>query len=254
MSNEVIVFYDIPSKAPGSAWSPNTWRIRYALNYKALPYKTVWVEYPDIADVCKAIGAEPTMIRKNGTPYYTLPVIQDPKTGAVISDSAHIAHYLDSTYPDTPKLIPQGTHTLQKTFRIEYDRCTDPLTPYIIPAVVEILRPKSEEYFVRTREAIFGKKIADMVPTGEAHEVAWKAVETGFGKLNGWMREDDPFVMGDVLSFADFVVAGDLQWCRKAFGEEDVKWKEMMVWHGGRWSKLLKNLEKYEGLVEEVSE
>jgi glutathione S-transferase len=72
-------------------------------------------------DLCKLIGAEPTMIRKNGTPYYSLPVIQDPKTGKVISDSARIADYLDSTYPDTPKISPAGTHTLQKTFMVAYD-------------------------------------------------------------------------------------------------------------------------------------
>jgi hypothetical protein len=78
------------------------------LNYKGLAYKTEWIEYPDIADLCKKIGAEPTMIRKDGRPYYSLPVIQDPKTGAVISDSARIAEYLDETYPDTPKVFPAG--------------------------------------------------------------------------------------------------------------------------------------------------
>lgn len=63
------------------------------------------------------------MIRKNGTPYYSLPVIQDPNTGEekIISDSARIAEYLDSTYPDTPKIVPVGTYTLQKTFMVAYD-------------------------------------------------------------------------------------------------------------------------------------
>jgi glutathione S-transferase len=66
------------------------------------------------------------MIRKNGTPYYSLPVIQDPKTGKVISDSARIADYLDSTYPDTPKVIPAGTHALQKAFRVAYAGALSP--------------------------------------------------------------------------------------------------------------------------------
>lgn len=62
-----VVFYDIPGNAhPQKAWSPNTQNTRYAsrreqeglltdtlryiLNYKGIPYKTVWVEYPDIGE------------------------------------------------------------------------------------------------------------------------------------------------------------------------------------------------------------
>ncbi|KAJ7904991.1 hypothetical protein B0H13DRAFT_2274571 [Mycena leptocephala] len=227
MSNEPIILYDIPSKAPGCAWSPNTWKIRYALNFKGLAYKTVWIEYPDIMDLCKLIGAEPTMIRKNGTPYYSLPVIQDPKTG-------------------------------KKTFMVAYDAATEPLTSYIMPAVAKILRPKSEEYFVRTREVSFGKKLVDMMPTGEAHKLAWKEVESGFGKVDRWLNEGPnegaPFVMGDQISFSDFMIAGELQWCLKAFGEDSELWKDMMVWHGGRWAKLFNNLKKYEGPLEDMPE
>ncbi|KAJ7935455.1 hypothetical protein B0H13DRAFT_2226904 [Mycena leptocephala] len=235
MSNEPIIFYDIPSKAPGCTWSPNTWKIRYAFNLKGLAYKTVWVEYPDIMDLCKSIGAEPTMIRKNGTPTILYP----------------IADYLDSTYPDTPKVIPAGTHALQKAFRVAYAEASDPLIPYIIPAIANILRPKSEEYYVRTREVSFGKKLVDMVPTGEAHKVAWKEVEAGFGKVDRWLNEGAnegaPFVMGDQVSFADFTIAGELQWCMKGFGEDSDLWKDMMTWHGGRWAKLINSLKKYEG-------
>ncbi|KAJ7222192.1 hypothetical protein GGX14DRAFT_175374, partial [Mycena pura] len=258
MSNEPIILYDIPSKAPGCAWSPNTWKTRYALNFKGLAYRTVWVEYPDIEAFCKSIGAEPTMIRKNGTPYYSLPVIQDPNTEKIISDSARIAEYLDSTYPDTPKIVPVGTHTLQKTFMVAYDAATAPLIPYIMPAVATILRPKSEEYFVRTREASFGKKLVDMTPTGEAHKAAWKEVEAGFGKVDRWLNEGSnegaPFVMGDRISFADFMIAGELQWCVKAFGEDSDLWQDMMVWHGGRWAKLFNALKKYEGPLENLPE
>ncbi|KAJ6584767.1 hypothetical protein B0H19DRAFT_1015439 [Mycena capillaripes] len=254
-----IIFYDIPSKAPGCTWSPNTWKIRYAFNFKGLKYETVWIEYPDIEDLCKKIGAEPSMIQDDGSPYWSLPVIQDRNTGKVISDSARIAYYLDSTYPDTPKLIPAGTHTLQRTFRVAFDSAVHgPIVPYIIPAAAKILLPKSEEHYVRTREEDFGEKLVDVVPTGEAHEVAWKKVEAGFGKVDRWMNEGPnqgaPFVMGDQVSFADFVIAGKLQWCMKGFGEESHLWKDMMTWNGGRWAKLINNLKKYEGHVEDMRE
>ncbi|KAJ7782277.1 hypothetical protein DFH07DRAFT_318531 [Mycena maculata] len=252
MSNEPILFYDIPSTAPGCAWSPATWRIRYALNLKGLKYKTVWVEYPDIADLCKRIGAAPSMIRKNGSPYYSLPVIEDPNTGTVLSDSPLIAEYLDAAYPDTHRLIPPGTRTLQKSFSAAYDDATDPVVSFIVPAVARILRPRSEEYFIRTREADFGKKLTEMEPTGEEYDVAWKAFETGLGKVSAWMKADEPFVMGDVISFADLVVAGEMQWFMKAFGEGSDKWKDMLSWHNGRWAKLIDNLKKYEGPAEET--
>ncbi|KAJ7505487.1 glutathione S-transferase [Mycena galericulata] len=251
-SNEPIIFYDIPSTAPGCAWSPNTWKVRYALNYKGLAYKTVWVEYPDIADHCKSIGAEHTMIRKDGTPYYSLPVIQDPKTGTIVSDSTSIIEYLDATYPDTPRVIPVGTRTLQKSFQVAYDRATEAATQFIIPAVAAILSPRSQEYFVRTREASFRKKLSDIAPTGEAHQKAWKEFEEGLGRIDSWMKEEDLFIMGNIVSIADFLVAGELQWFMKGFGEESDKWKDMLTWHGGRWAKLLSNLKKYEGPAEEM--
>ncbi|KAJ7505494.1 glutathione S-transferase [Mycena galericulata] len=251
-SNEHIIFYDIPSTAPGCAWSPSTWKVRYALNYKGLAYKTVWVEYPDIADLCKKIGAEPAMICQDGTPHYTLPVIQDPKTGTVLSESLHIAEYLDSTYPDTPKVIPTGTFTLQKSFQVSCDQATNASTQFIIPAIAGILLPRSKEYYVRTREVRFGKKLSDVVPAGEAHETAWKEFEEGLGRIDSWMKEEDLFIMGDTPSFADLAITGKLQWFRKGFGEDSDKWKDIMAWHGGRWAKLLNNLKKYEGPADAI--
>jgi hypothetical protein len=124
-----ILFYDIPSRLPvkDRAWSPNTWKIRqrtssvsfmhrsanytlprWTLNYKQLSYKTVWVEYPDIEALSLEIGAEPAHKRENGDPYYTLPIIKDPNTDKIISDSHNIALYLDETYPER-QVMPKGT-------------------------------------------------------------------------------------------------------------------------------------------------
>lgn len=129
--------------------------------------------------------------------------------------------------------------------------------PYLIPAIAKILRRPSKEYYVRTREEGFGKKLEDVVPTGEAHEVAWKEVEEGYGKLVLWLNEGTnagaPFVMGDKVSFADFVIVSDLQWCMKGFGEDSNQWKDMIAWHGGRWAKLIDDLKKYEGPLETLS-
>ena len=40
--------------------------VRYALNYKNLPYKTVWIEYHEIEPVAKKLGAKGTKLKPNG--------------------------------------------------------------------------------------------------------------------------------------------------------------------------------------------
>jgi len=79
-------------------------------------FKTEWVEYPDIETVCLGIGAKPTTTKSDGSPKYTLPVIYDPSTKLVISDSIVIAKYLEKQYPDTTKLFPDGSNGLIAAF------------------------------------------------------------------------------------------------------------------------------------------
>ena len=52
--NEEFVLFDIPGK-DGLAWSPNVWKVRAVLNYKKLPYKTEWIEFPDIEPKLKEL-------------------------------------------------------------------------------------------------------------------------------------------------------------------------------------------------------
>ncbi|KAJ7574817.1 hypothetical protein C8J56DRAFT_1124548, partial [Mycena floridula] len=73
---------------------------RYALNFQSLPYKTEWIEYPDIETVAKDIGAKSTGIRAR-KPLYTVPMIYDNSTNVAVADSITIAEYCIST-----RLIP----------------------------------------------------------------------------------------------------------------------------------------------------
>jgi len=49
-----IVLYDLAS-TKGTCFSPAVWRIRLMLNYKRIPYKTVWLEFPDIEPTLKGL-------------------------------------------------------------------------------------------------------------------------------------------------------------------------------------------------------
>ncbi|KAF9479952.1 hypothetical protein BDN70DRAFT_993116 [Pholiota conissans] len=70
-----IILWDIPSTI--GPWSSNTWKVRYCLNFKGIPYKTEWIEYPDIAPHCQRLGISYTTIKSDGMPYYSLPAIYD---------------------------------------------------------------------------------------------------------------------------------------------------------------------------------
>ncbi|TFK34999.1 hypothetical protein BDQ12DRAFT_688876 [Crucibulum laeve] len=243
----MITLYDIPSALPEMAWSLNTWRARYCLNYKHLPYKTEWIEYPDIEPHCKRLGIAPTSTRKDGTPYYSLPAIYDSTTDKYIADSLKIAEYLDEMYPDTPKVFPEGTEMLQHAFLYAYNPLFDPIVKFIIPATATRLNPVSEEYFTRTRTKRFGKPLKDVTPTGEEKEVEWKEFLEALDTLDGWFskNKETKFITGNAPVWVDFVVGGELLWLKTIFRPDSDFWMELKEVNGGRWEKYLEDLQEW---------
>ncbi|KAL6297916.1 hypothetical protein BKA93DRAFT_831138 [Sparassis latifolia] len=249
MSN-VITLYDIPSRdIKDNAWSPNTWKTRFSLNYKGLPCKTVWVEYPDIARVCQEIGAEPTSTSEYDTPKYTLPVIYDPSTKTVLAESAKIARYLDKTYPDTPVLIPRGSSALHAAFQDAFAQMvSQPALPLMLPATNNILNPSSEAFYRRTRESWFGK-LEDWSPPGPIREKHWEELRAALARVAGWMAlddEDKPFFMGDTICYADITIASILVWMKRVLGPESQEWARVKTWDGGKWGSFMQAFDKYE--------
>ncbi|KDQ50476.1 hypothetical protein JAAARDRAFT_141893 [Jaapia argillacea MUCL 33604] len=244
MSN-IITLYDIPSRLGETAWSPNTLKAKFSLHYKGLPFKTVWVEYPDVATVCKEIGAEPTQTEPS--PFYTLPVIHDPSTNKTISDSFAIAEYLDETYPDTPSLFPKGSLALQAAFqKVVKETCIAPIFPIVFSYTNSILNSRSQEYFRGTREKWFGKTLEELSPEESAkREEDWEKVRTGWDILAGWMRKnrEGDFIMGDTLSFADITVAAALTAIIRIMGPE---FERTEVMKDGTLSRMMKAFGNYD--------
>jgi len=248
MSN-IITLYDIPNTLPDKAWSPFVWRARLALSVKGLQYKTVWVEYPDIESICKKIGAKPTSIE---APCYTLPVIYDPSTNTVISNSIHIARYLDATYPSATSLFPPGSDALQEAFEIAYHHTLQSLRPIMLPLSCAKLAPVSEAYFRRTREAKFGKKLEEFAPPGPQRDNIWRQAQEAFGVVDSWLEKngkEKKYVMGDVISYADITIAASLLWCKRVSGPHSQEWKDIEEWQGGRWAAFISNFTKYEETI-----
>ncbi|PBK60645.1 hypothetical protein ARMSODRAFT_922014 [Armillaria solidipes] len=249
-----LTLYDIPSTLPSKAWSPNIYKVRYVLNYKGLPHRTEWVEFPHIEELYKRLGAQASATKPDGvTPHYTLPLLHDHSTGALVSDSAAIARYLDRTYPETPSVIPKGTDALHYAFNealLSHFRVAA-LWRLTLAKANSILNPVSEEYYRKAREAglLGGKRLEDVVPKGEEREREWEKLEEVFGKVDAWYGKEDMYVMGDVVSYADFTVSAWVMWFRTLFGEDSEEWKDVSAWHGGRWGTLVKDLEKYETVL-----
>ncbi|TFK91971.1 hypothetical protein K466DRAFT_582383 [Polyporus arcularius HHB13444] len=252
---EPIIFYDIPGNAAkDKAWSPNTWKTRFNLNIKGIPYKTVWVEYPDIAPLSKQIGAGPTATTPDGSgsPHYTLPAIYDPNTRTAVAESLAIARYLDRTYPSSgPTLIPKETDALHMAFVQAFrDAYFPDAGQLFLPASCAQLNPASEAYFRRTREAWYNAKLEDFAPFGsEKRAQHWKGVEKALHTIKEWLEADGTekmYVMGDSISFADIVVVSHLVWMKLVLGPASEEWTDVMKWDGGHWARFMAEFEKWD--------
>ncbi|KAJ7597745.1 hypothetical protein C8J56DRAFT_1012002 [Mycena floridula] len=221
---------------------------RLTLNYKGLPYRTVWLEYPEIKELSISLGAESTITLPNGDQVYTLPLIHDLSTGAVVSDSAKIAKYLDEQYPETPKVFAPGTDGLYEAFLEAFMTVIYPPTwPLLFPYFPKILNPPSLEYYRKTREPRLGKTLEGMRPGTEEEKVEqWKKAEVAFGKMAKWMPKDSLFIMGgDKPTLPDFVIGAALVGYRLIFGAESEEWKLMEKFDDGRWARTLRAWDKY---------
>ncbi|EJD07676.1 uncharacterized protein FOMMEDRAFT_150218 [Fomitiporia mediterranea MF3/22] len=237
----MITFYNIPSKLGLQAWSPNTIKTRVPLNYKGIPYKTEWVEYPDIEPVMKRIGGSPTGKKPDGSDFFTLPAIHDSMAGKVITDSTAIAEYLDATYPDTPALFPPGTKAAVAALEHVFMKKIDTILFAMLFDVLGILNPPSETYW---REIRFGSTVEEFVPPGPKRDVIWKQFQEEMDELAGFHDrngEGKHFFFGDKFSYADAIVVGFLAWIKVVSGAESDAWKAVMTWNNGRWGKLVES-------------
>jgi glutathione S-transferase len=247
----MITLYDIPSLLPSNpAWSPNTLKTRLTLAFKGLPHKTEWVEFPDIAALCKEKGFKATASWKDGSPYYSLPAIIDEQGTAptAVSESFEIAKYLDATYPETNRVIPEGeaAEEFQKQFALAFRKSVfAPFARIFFPRVATIFNPASKEHFSKGRASLIFNtaSLDDIKVTSEEEEAKiWGDYKKGWDEVERtyFAPSDDkgPWVLGDTVSFADFVVVSYLVCFQRVFGHESKEWQELRSLNGGRWGRL----------------
>jgi glutathione S-transferase len=263
-----IIFYDIPSIVQGRSCSPNTTKTRYVdctqdfrlivnrltrrycLAFKGLPFETVWIECPNIKPFYEQNSLAPTtscVIEGIPTPVHTLPVIMDPNTNKLVSDT--IAQYLDEQYPDMPKVLPYGTAALIYAFQTAFLDASKNATRMIMVKGAQTLNPETKEFYIPTRAERFGIPWEEFSPP-EKREEQWNELRAVCNTADGWYaKSSGQFILGDTPCFADFMVAGRLKWIQNCF--EMQEWEEIKSWNGGRWGKLVEATDKYVlGLLE----
>lgn len=142
---------------------------------------------------------------------YTVPAIQHVPTNKYMMDSAPISQFLESTYPDPPvpltselgrEIEAQSRAVLGTVFRTS-----------ILPREINILSPRAQEYFRRSREASLGHPLEDLLHPDKEKQ-GWNAVDgnmRAIGELMQTHKADGPFVLGAKPSYTDFFIAGNLQ-------------------------------------------
>jgi glutathione S-transferase len=216
------------------------------LNFKRVQYKTEWVDLPDVASVRKRLGVAPNRTFFDGTPFYTLPIIQDLSTGAIVGDSFDNALYLDRTYTEathTPSLFPPSTIALQRAWNKQID---DIFAPFISLCVEGIpLNPETAEitkasFVFRSQK----EKWEDFHLSADERAKQLAQSKETLGGLAAFYRDvESPFLGGENPIYADLIVGAWLAFCRIALPAKE--WEEVQTWQDGMWGKLDRALNKY---------
>ena len=129
-------------------------------------------------------------------------------------DSAPIALFLESTYPDPP--VPLTSELGREIEAKARSVVGTAFSRSVMPREIHILSPRAQEFFRRTREASLGHPLEDLLDP-DKEEQRWKAVDGSMravGELMQTHRADGPFVLGARPSYTDFFIAGSLQSAR----------------------------------------
>lgn len=192
-----IRLYELAGADPHRPFSPHCWKVVFALAHKGLEAERVPARFVEIANL------------ENGMSN-TVPILRDGDT--VLRGSFEIALYLEDAYPDRPTLFGGEGGKAMARFIERWSQLT--LHTYIGRAALldihDVLGPEDQAYFRASREESFGKAL-EAVPEGREAEL--ETFRTSLAPLRTLFWHQ-PFIGGQGPLFADYIVAGALQWAR----------------------------------------
>lgn len=260
-----LVFYDISSPLKPRSYAPNPSKARLALSFKAVPFKTTFVDLLDIPNVRKGLNCPAVRKLDDGSDFYTLPMLQDPSSGAVIGDSFDIANYLEEHFPSSGGCLFPADSTRTG---LDYESPNKDSVFYA-PLTAAQAGSKNEAYarfnvhvdttFTSHMALVgyflpFNPETADAVKAlmakrahlnswedicikGEAREPLKAAFKEGLTSLAQlYMVHEGPYLEGKQANYADLIVGGWLNTFSITMPEEE--WKDFRTWHGGVFARL----------------
>jgi len=133
-------------------------------------------------------------------------------------DSAPISEFLEATYPEPAvPLTSELGREIETTARTVVGKT---LFGSVMPREINILSPRSQEYFRRTREAVIGRPLEDLLDP-EKEEQNWNAIDGTLRRVGELMQKhkaEGPFILGARPSYNDFFIAGALHSTRVVDG------------------------------------
>ena len=180
---------------------------RLTLNYKGLPYRTEWVEYPDLKPKFTSFGIPPNDKETNPNATFSSPAVR-LSDGTYIMDSLKIARALEKLQPEPSLHLDNGYTDRVQEVVLDINKA---LSPIGIPRVsAHILNEVSATYFSETRAKRFGMPLEQLAKSDKAGETAWENAQPHIDALREILKEhpEGPYVMGKTVSFADLIIAG----------------------------------------------
>lgn len=188
-----------------------------------MPYRTEWVEYPDLKPKFESLGIPPNDINVNPLYEYSSPAARFPD-GTSVMDSLKIARKLEQVQTEPSLHLDNGY--VEKT-QNAVTALWDALRPLATVRVAEkLLNPPSAAYFSRTRAARSGMPLAELAKSDQAKNT-WRNAEEPLNLIKNilYENEDGPYVMGTEASFADLVLAGFWKFVQKLDDSGDLTGK-----------------------------
>ena len=211
--------YELCGKDADYRFSPYVWRTRLALAHKGLAFEGIPWRFTD---------KEAIAFTGQGK----VPVLVDGDNS--VFDSWEIALYLDKTYADRPRLIPQGAEGLMKTFNTWADSQYNlHIRPLVLMPILNMLDAKDAAYFRESREAIFKTTLEELAgPDQTAHLPAFRnCLQPVRATLS-----QSAFIGGESPNYADHIIMGGIMWIKSVtplalFMEDDplFGWSQRML-------------------------
>lgn len=180
--------------------------MRAILNYKNIPYRTEWLEFPDIRPTLKSFGIPPNDPSEHFD--HSIPAVKLPD-GTFVMESAQVAQALEKYQPDPPVYPDSESAIRAQELVTQFGNRLSVAYLHRLPDM--LLTPESAKWYHEARTRLIGASLYDLRDSPDLGEgVAWKNAEPTFAVLKEFLSEnpEGPYAMGQQVSYADFVLLG----------------------------------------------